>query len=77
MAEVGLVRFAQVALDIAQATVPRYRTTFSKHQFTQPQLLAILCLMRSASASANPDADTHLKLPAGLVLNEGYGISRG
>jgi len=33
-------------LDVAQATVPRYRTCFSKHQFTQPQLLAILCLMR-------------------------------
>src|SRR5271169_5391336 len=39
-------RFARVALDVAQATVPRYRTAFSKHQFTQPQLLAILCLMR-------------------------------
>ncbi len=46
MAEVGLVRFAHVAVDVAQTTVPRYRTTFSKHQFTQPQLLAILCLMR-------------------------------
>ena len=46
MAEVGLVRFAQVALSIAEATVPRYRTAFSKHQFTQPQLLAVLCLMR-------------------------------
>jgi hypothetical protein len=33
MAEVGLVRFGQVALDVAQTTVPRYRTTFSKHQF--------------------------------------------
>jgi len=46
MPEVGLVRFGEVALDVAQATVPRYRTAFSKHQFTQPQLLAILCLMR-------------------------------
>jgi len=46
MAEVGLVRFAQVALDVAQVTVPRYRTCFSKRQFSQPQLLAILCLMR-------------------------------
>jgi hypothetical protein len=46
MAEVGLVRFGQVALDVAQTTVPRYRTPFSKHQFTQPQLLAMLCLMR-------------------------------
>ncbi len=26
--------------------LPRYRTRFSKHQFTQPQLLTILCLMR-------------------------------
>src|ERR1700760_4496604 len=46
MPEVGLMRFGHVALDVAQATVPRYRTAFSKHQFTQPQLLAILCLMR-------------------------------
>ena len=46
MAEIGLVHFARVALDVATATVPRYRTVFSKHQFTQPQLLAILCLMR-------------------------------
>lgn len=46
MPEVGLVRFAQVALDVATTTIARYRTTFSKHQFTQPQLLAILCLMR-------------------------------
>jgi IS5 family transposase len=46
MAEVGLVRFAHLAWDVAQATVPRYRTCFSKHQFSQPQLLAILCLMR-------------------------------
>jgi len=46
MAEVGLVRFAQVALDVAQATVPPYRTAFSKHLFTQPQLSTILCLMR-------------------------------
>lgn len=46
MAEIGLVQFARVALDVAQATVPRYRTKFSKHKFTQPQLLAILCLMR-------------------------------
>jgi hypothetical protein len=46
MAEIGLVQFARVALLVAQATVPRYRTKFSKHTFSQPQLLAILCLMR-------------------------------
>ncbi len=46
MAEVGLVTFARLALKIATAVLPRYRTRFSKHQFTQPQLLAILCVMR-------------------------------
>jgi len=46
MAEVGLLPFARMALDVASAVLPTYRTRFSKHQFTQPQLLAILCLMR-------------------------------
>jgi hypothetical protein len=46
MAEVGLVRFARVALEFAEAVLPDYRTKFSKHTFTQPQLLAVLCLMR-------------------------------
>jgi hypothetical protein len=46
MAEVGLLAFARAALDVARAVLPPYRTRFSKHQFTQPQLLAILCLMR-------------------------------
>ena len=46
MAEVGLVAFAREALTIAQAVLPAYSNRFSKHTFTQPQLLAILCLMR-------------------------------
>jgi hypothetical protein len=46
MAEVGLVRFARVALEVAKAVLPDYRTKFSKRTFTQPQLLAVLCLMR-------------------------------
>ena len=46
MAEIGLVPFARLALKVATAVLSRYRTRFSKHQFTQPQLLAILCLMR-------------------------------
>lgn len=46
IAEVGLVRFARVALEVAEAVLPDYRTKFSKHTFTQPQLLAVLCLMR-------------------------------
>jgi DDE family transposase/transposase-like protein DUF772 len=46
MAEVGLVRFAQVALVVAKEVVPAYRSKFSKRRFTQPQLLTVLLLMR-------------------------------
>jgi hypothetical protein len=46
MAEIGLLPFARVALQVASRVLPPYRSRFSKHQFTQPQLLAVLCLMR-------------------------------
>ena len=46
MAEVGLLPFARIALQFADTVLPQYRSRFSKHQFNQPQLLAILCLMR-------------------------------
>ena len=46
MAEVGLLAFARAAWEVGRAVLPPYRTPFSKHRFTQPQLLAILCLMR-------------------------------
>jgi hypothetical protein len=46
MAEIGLLPFARVALQVARRVLPTYRTRFSKHQFTQPQLLGVLCLMR-------------------------------
>ena len=46
MAEVGLLPFARVALQVAPQVLPPYRTRFSKHEFNQPQLLAVLCLMR-------------------------------
>jgi hypothetical protein len=46
MAEVGLLSFARTALRVATIVLPPYRIRFSKLQFTQPQLLAMLCLMR-------------------------------
>jgi hypothetical protein len=46
MPEIGLLPLARVALDVAAAILPPYRSRFSKRQFTQPQLLAVLCLMR-------------------------------
>lgn len=46
MAEVGLLPFVRTALEVATTVLPPYRSPFSKRQFTQPQLLAVLCLMR-------------------------------
>jgi hypothetical protein len=46
MAEVGLVLFAKTALAVLQEVMPPYGSKFSKHTFTQPQLMTILCLMR-------------------------------
>lgn len=46
MAEVGLVLFAKTALAVMNEVLPPYGSKFSKHTFTQPQLMTILCLMR-------------------------------
>ena len=46
IAEIGLLPFARVALEVAKRVLPPYRSRFGKHQFTQPQLLAVLLLMR-------------------------------
>jgi hypothetical protein len=46
MAEVRLLSFARMVLQVSRAVLPRYRGRFSRHQFTQPQLLAILRPMR-------------------------------
>lgn len=46
MPEIGVVRFAEEALSVAESVLPPYRTKFSNHLYTQPQLLALLCLMR-------------------------------
>jgi hypothetical protein len=46
MAEIGLLPFACIAVQVCRAVLPRYRSRFNKHQFTQPQLLATLCQMR-------------------------------
>lgn len=46
MAEIGLVKFARLALEIGETVLPAHRSKFSKRQFSQPQLLAVLCVMR-------------------------------
>src|SRR5258708_2129238 len=73
MAEGGLLPFARVALEVATQVLPPYRTRFSKHQFTQPQLLAVLCLMRYEDWTFR-EAETrlreHQELRAALKLRE-------
>jgi hypothetical protein len=46
MAEMGAVRFAQVAREVAGAILPRYRSPYSKPTCPQPTLLAIVRRMR-------------------------------
>ncbi len=41
-----LCRLPRVALEVSREVVPAYSHRFSPQRFTQPQLLAILCLMR-------------------------------
>src|SRR6202048_579879 len=73
MDEGGLLPFARVALQVATQVLPPYRTRFSKHQFTQPQLLAVLCLMRYEDWTFR-EAETrlreHQELRAALKLRE-------
>lgn len=71
MPEVGLIPFAKAALEVATATVPCYRSPFSKHLFTQPQLLAVLCLMRYEDwtfREAEVRLQEHRELQAALGL---------
>src|SRR5579859_2109580 len=72
MAEIGLVRFARLALDVSQAVVSAQRTKFSKRQFSQPQLLAVLCLMRYEDwtfREAKVRLSEHAELRSALQLN--------
>lgn len=73
MAEVGLVRFAQVALEVARATLPLYRSKKSNHLFTQPQLASILCLMRYEDWTFR---EAEVRLAEHRELREALGLKR-
>ena len=73
MAEVGLVLFARVAMEVATAVVPFYRTKFSKRLFTQPQLLVVLCLMRYEDWTFR---EAEVRLREHAELREALGLSR-
>ena len=73
MAEVGLVAFATCALEIAQQVMPSYRSKFSKHVFTQPQLLAMVCLMRYEDWTFR---ETEIRLREHSDLRRALGLKR-
>jgi hypothetical protein len=73
MAEVGLVRCAQVAREVAERVLPSYRSKYSKHLFTQPSLLAILCLMRSEDWTFR---EAEVRLEEHQELRTALGIDR-
>jgi hypothetical protein len=73
MAAIGFVAFARVALRVGQAVLSAYRSKFSKHRFTQPQLLAMLCLMRDEDwtfREAEVRLSEHSDLRAALGLTQ-------
>src|SRR2546426_9898799 len=74
MAEVGLLPLARVALQVATQVLPPYRSRFSKQQFTQPPLLAVLCLMRYEDCTfreAEVRLREHHEVRAALPLQAG------
>lgn len=73
MPEIGLVHFARVARQVAEATLPAYRTRYSKHTFTQPALLAVLCVMRYEDWTYR---ETEVRLMEHHELCEALGLSR-
>jgi hypothetical protein len=73
MAEIGPVQFARVAREVAETAVPQYRSPFSTHTFTQPSLLAILCLMRYEDWTYR---EAEVRLREHAELREALGLAR-
>ncbi|MGB8479175.1 MAG: transposase [Acidobacteriaceae bacterium] len=66
------MRFARLALEVGESVVPAQRTKFSKRQFTQPQLPAVLCQMRYEDwtfREAEVRLSEHAELRSALRLN--------
>lgn len=73
MAEVGLVLFAKTALAVMQEVLPAYSGKLSKHTFTQPQLMTILCLMRFEDWTFR---ETEVRLAEHSDLRRALGLER-
>ena len=73
MAEVGLMLFAKTALAVMEEVLPAYGSKFSKHTFTQPQLMTILCLMRFEGWTFR---ETEVRLAEHSDLRRALGLER-
>lgn len=73
MAETGLADFANCALAVATKVLPLYRSKYSKHTFSQPQLLAILCLMRYEDWTFR---ETEVRLQEHIELRKALGLKQ-
>jgi hypothetical protein len=65
MAETGLIHCAQVARQVAEAALLRYRSRHSKHPCAQPTLLSLPCVMRHADLTIR-ETEVHLAEHSGL-----------
>ncbi len=77
MAEVGLVAFAQCALQTAETLLPKYRSKFSKHLYTQPQRLTIpglMCYVVRDQATV-PIIKTTTKIHLNGLIEESFAIA--
>src|ERR687896_1502763 len=73
MCEVGLLPFARVAMQVSREVLPPFSHRFSPQRFTQPQLLAILCLMRFEDwtfRETEVRLAEHVELRASLELHQ-------
>ena len=73
MTEIGLVRFAQVARQVAEAALPQDRSTYAQHTFTQPAFLAVRCVMRYEDWTYR---ETEGRLVAHQELRDAVGVRR-
>ncbi len=46
LGENELIKFTVVAFEVSKNTLPAYSCEKSKHKYTQPQLMALICLMK-------------------------------
>jgi IS5 family transposase len=68
-----LLKFTQVCMQLATEQVPPYSSKFSKHTFTQPQLVTLYCLKLKLRATYRELIDWLAEMPR---IREALGLKR-